>query len=162
MKDLLDKISSYNLFNYLLPGTIFVTLANKFTRYSFIEKNIIIAGFVYYFVGLIISRLGSLIIEPVLKKIKFLKFTDYKEFILASKKDPKIEIFSETNNTYRTLSAMFIFLLLLKLYELVEFKLPMLMIFSPYILVILLLTMFIFSYRKQTEYIKKRVKVINE
>lgn len=158
MKEILDKISSYNLFNYLLPGILFVTIANKFTSYSFIENNLIIAGFVYYFIGLVISRLGSLIVEPALKRITFLKFADYKEFISASKKDPKIDLLSESNNMYRTFIAMFILLLLLKLYELISFKLTVLNDWTMYILIILLLIIFLYSYRKQTQYITKRIK----
>lgn len=158
MKEILDKISSYNLFNYLLPGILFVTIADKFTSYSFIESNLIIAGFLYYFIGLVVSRFGSLIIEPTLKKISFLKFTDYKEFISAAKKDPKIDLLSESNNMYRTFSSMLILLVLLKLYELIELKFQMLKNWNPYILIVLLLIMFLYSYRKQTEYITKRIK----
>lgn len=161
MKEILDKISSYNLFNYLLPGILFVTITNKLTSYSFIESNLIIAGFVYYFIGLIVSRFGSLIIEPVLKKISFLKFADYKEFISASKKDPKIDLLSESNNMYRTFISMLILLLLLKLYELIELKFQMLKNWNSYILIGLLLIMFLYSYRKQTEYITKRIKANN-
>lgn len=158
MKEILDKISSYNLFNYLLPGILFVTIANKFTSYSFIESNLIVAGFVYYFIGLIISRFGSLIIEPALKKISFLKFADYKKFISASKKDPKTDLLSESNNMYRTISSMLILLFILKLYELIELKFQMLKNWNSYILIGLLLITFLYSYRKQTEYITKRIK----
>lgn len=158
MKEILDKISSYNLFNYLLPGILFVIIADKFTNYSFLENDLIIAGFVYYFIGLVISRLGSLIVEPTLKRISFLKFADYKEFISASKKDPKIDLLSEQNNMYRTFIAMFILLLVLKTYELISFNLTVLNDWIMYILIILLLIIFLYSYRKQTQYITKRIK----
>lgn len=158
MKEIFDKLSSYNLFNYLLPGILFVIITNKFTNYSFIENDLIIAGFVYYFIGLVISRLGSLIVEPTLKRISFLKFADYKEFISASKKDPKIDLLSKENNMYRTFIATFILLLLLKLYELISFKLTVLNDWIMYILIILLLIIFLYSYRKQTQYITKRIK----
>jgi len=105
MKDILSKLSSYNLFNYLLPGIIFVVLATKVTHYSFIQQDILIGAFLYYFIGLVISRLGSLVIEPLLKCLLFLQFADYKDFLAASKKDEKIELLSEVNNTYRTLRA---------------------------------------------------------
>lgn len=158
MKEILDKISSYNLFNYLLPGILFAVLTKEFTPYSFIQDNLVIGAFVYYFIGLAISRFGSLIIEPVLKKISFLKFADYTDFVSVSKKDSKIEIFSEVNNMYRTFSSMFVLFLLLKLYEFIESVFPVLKVCSPYILIALLLIMFLYSYRKQTEYIVKRIK----
>ncbi len=161
MKELLDKISSYNLFNYLLPGVLFVIILDKFTTYSFVQDNLIIGAFVYYFVGLVISRFGSLVIEPILKKNHFLKFADYTNFVSASKKDLKIEILSEINNMYRTLFSMFVLLLLFSAYQSFELKFPNLGQWNPYIVIILLLVMFLFSYRKQTEYIKKRIEANN-
>ena len=158
MNDLLNKISSYNLFNYLLPGVLFVVILNKFAIYPFALNDVIVDAFVCYFIGLAISRFGSLIVEPVLKKISFLHFADYASFASASKKDSGIATLSEANNMYRTLSAMFILLILLKFYEWIEFKLPALKEWNPYILVALLLIMFLFSYRKQTKYIKERIK----
>jgi hypothetical protein len=117
VKELLEKLSSYNLFNYLLPGIVFVVLAARVTRYSFIQQDIVIGAFVYYFIGLVISRVGSLVIEPLLKRTSFVKFADYSHFVAASKADTRIEVLSEANNSYRTLCATFLVLLLLKGYE---------------------------------------------
>ena len=72
--------------------------------------------FLYYFLGLVVSRFGSLVIGPLLKSFSFIKFADYRAFIDASKKDTQIEVLSEANNSYRTLCALFSLLLLLKLY----------------------------------------------
>ncbi len=157
MKELLDKLSSYNLFNYLLPGIIFVVIASKITHYNFIQDDIVIGAFLYYFIGMVISRFGSLIIEPLLKHFSFLQFADYQDFVTASKKDEKIELLSEVNNTYRTLCSLFILLLLLKIYGAVESVIPFLQKCSAIIIIILLITMFLFSHRKQTSYITKRV-----
>ncbi|MBI5745449.1 MAG: hypothetical protein HZA13_00405 [Nitrospirae bacterium] len=158
MKELLDKISSYNLFNYLLPGILFAVLSREITTYSFLQENLIIGVFVCYFIGLVVSRIGSLIIEPILRKLAFLNFADYKDFIAASQKDSKIELLSEFNNMYRPLTSLFILLVLLKVYELIESKLPILTDWNSYILLALLLFIFLFSYRKQTTYIIKRIK----
>lgn len=158
MKEILSKLSSYNLFNYLLPGIVFVVLASEATRYSFIQEDIVIGAFVYYFIGLVISRFGSLVIEPLLKRVSFVQFEDYKDFVAASKKDEKIELFSEVNNTYRTLSSLFVLLLFLRLYENIEGRFPVLKDWHGLILLILLLIMFLLSYRKQTSYITKRIK----
>lgn len=158
MKEIIDKISSYNLFNYLLPGMLFVVISENFTSYSFFQKDLIIDVFVAYFIGLVISRFGSLIIEPFLKKISFLDFVDYRLFISASKKDAKIELFSEINNMYRTLASTFTLIILLKLWEVFTSIWPFLKILSPYALVVSLIAMFLYSYKKQTEYIVKRVK----
>ena len=159
MAELLDKLSSYNLFNYLLPGIVFAVVASKFTHYSFLGYEILIAAFIYYFMGLVISRFGSLVIEPALKHIGFVRFAEYKRFVVASKKDQKIELMSEVNNTYRTLCSLFVLLLFLKLYEQTAVKWPVIDRFGIAILVLLLLVMFAFAYRKQTEFVRKRIEV---
>ncbi len=158
MKDLLDKLSSYNIFNYLFPGIIFVVLAEKLSRHSLIQQDIVIGVFLYYFIGLVISRLGSLAIEPLLRKISFLRFADYKDFVNAAKKDEKLEVLSEVNNTYRTLCALFVSLLVLKLYETIEARFPALTEWSAILLIAFLLLLFLLSYRKQTSYITKKIE----
>lgn len=67
MKEILDKLTSYNLFNYLLPGVVFAVLASKVTRFTLIQQDLVAGAFLYYFIGLVISRFGSLILEPILK-----------------------------------------------------------------------------------------------
>lgn len=157
MKELLDKLSSYNIFNYLLPGILFSVLASKTTELNLIQIDIILGVFVYYFIGLIISRIGSLIIEPILKKINFVKFADYNDFVKVSAKDKKLEVLSESNNMYRTFIATFLLLALLKLYFLLANKWLFISDWSVWILIVLLITMFLFSYRKQTNYITSRI-----
>lgn len=158
MKEILDKLSSYNLFNYLLPGILFVCISKYFTDYNFIQENDFIGAFLYYFIGMIISRFGSLFVEPILKRISFLKFADYKNFVAASKKDAKIELFSEVNNTYRTIVAMFIILLFMKVYNHFQVQWGIPEKTTYLIVVIFILLMFLFSYRKQTNYITKRIE----
>jgi Mn2+/Fe2+ NRAMP family transporter len=157
MKEIIDKISSYNLFNYLFPGTIFVIFLREITNYDLINDNFFIGAFLYYFIGLIISRFGSLIISGILKKFKFIKFTNYKDFIFASDKDQKIELFSEINNMYRTIISLLTLLLLSKLYEKLSDWLDISQSVSYIILIIGLLVLFVFSYRKQTDFVVKRV-----
>ncbi|SRR5258706_2857613 len=158
MKDFLDKISSYNLFNFLLPGALFAILAEKITSYAFLQSDLIIAFFTYYFIGLVISRFGSLIIQPILTKLSLVKFASYEEYLKVSKKDEKLDTLSEINNTYRSLLSMMVLLIFLKAYEFLEASLPILKTFNIYILIAGLSIIFLFSYIKQTDYINQRVK----
>jgi len=158
MNELLGKLSSYNLFNYLVPGVIFAVIASQTTRYSLVQKDIVTGMFLYYFLGLVISRFGSLVIGPVLKAVSFVKFEDYKAFVSASKKDPQIDVLSEANNTYRTFCSLFSLLLGLKLYGEVEMKVNLLREWDATIAIALLLLMFLFAYRKQTSFVVKRIK----
>jgi hypothetical protein len=154
MRDLLDKLSSYNLFNYLLPGTIFVAAAQRISTHTFKDENIVVQLFLYYFIGMVISRIGSLTIEPTLKKLKVVEFAEYKDFIKACKTDAKIDVLSEQNNTYRTLCAVFISLGILKAYDLaVAWQPPT----TNAAVLVGLFLLFVFAYRKQTRYIRDRV-----
>ncbi len=161
MNELLAKLSSYNVFNYLLPGIVFAILAGDIIHYPIIQKDIVTGAFFYYFVGLVVSRFGSLIIEPLLKWLRFVKFADYKDFVAASQKDAKLDVLSEVNNTYRTLASLISLLLLLKLYMKIEERFPRLNEWNWTVLAVLLLVMFLFSYRKQTSYITRRIAANN-
>ena len=160
MNELLNKISSYHIFNYLLPGIVFAILAGHILHYQIVQRDIFTGAFLYYFLGLVVSRFGSLVIEPILKKTSFVRFADYKDFVTATQKDAKLDVLSETNNTYRTLAALFCVLLLLRGYVAIEAAFPVLHDSNVIILAVLLLVMFLFSYKKQTAYIVKRIKVI--
>lgn len=157
MKDILDKLTSYNIFNYLFPGVLFVIIAKSTTDYNFVQEDNLLGAFLYYFIGMTVSRFGSVIIEPLFKKIKFLKFRDYKEYVVASKQDTKIELLSEVNNTYRTLNSMMFLLLILKLYNFCSIRFEFSNTFSLIWLTILTTILYLFSYRKQTNYITKRI-----
>lgn len=162
MKDLIDKLTTYNIFNYLFPGVLFVVLAKATTDYNFILENNLLGAFLYYFIGMTISRFGSVVIEPILKKISFVKFREYKDYVKASKQDLKIELLSEVNNTYRTLNSMLIILLLLKLYRLCSLSFEISNTLSFTLLIVLITVLYLFSYRKQTSYITKRIDANNQ
>ncbi len=157
MKELIDKLTSYNIFNYLFPGVLFAGIGSYYTAYSLVLDNIVIGVFVYYFYGLVISRVGSLIVEPLLKKLNVVRFAPYAQFMAASKVDEKIEVLSETNNMYRTLISVLACLLLAKLYDYLEHSYSWFSDYAPNTVIVLLLIIFVFSYRKQTEYITKRI-----
>lgn len=157
MKDILDKIGSYNIFNYLLPGVIFAVLVSKMTNFNLMQEDAISGAFVYYFIGSVVSRIGSLVIEPILTKVRFLSFSPYSDFVLASKADPKIEVLSEANNMYRTVCSLILCVAASFLYYSSEQRFPMLNEARPWVLIIGLLVLFLFSYRKQTAYINKRI-----
>lgn len=160
MSDLLDKLSSYNIFNYLLPGTLFAAAGSAYTSYNFTFDNLFIVGFAYYFFGLVISRVGSLVVEPVLKYVGFLEFAEYGEYVKACTDDKSIVELSEANNIYRTLLSLFLFLGGLFLVETVVLAYPATANYLRITAFIALVLLFLFSYRKQTRYISKRVSVV--
>ena len=174
VKCAIGKISTYHILNYFFPGIIFCWLIDKVTRISISTGVIWKDVFIYYFVGMTISRICSVYIEAALRSIKisnkttqekqsFLNFAPYADYITASKKDDFIKTLNEINNTYRTLISVFVVATGVKIYDL--FFYDMIQGFgdignslSLLIVFLLIIILFVNSYRKQTDYIKKRVE----
>lgn len=118
MTDITDKITYYDLFVNLLPGVIFAVALQKITSYSFPQDNIVVELFFYYLIGLVLNGLGSMLLKPFLKAIKFVKLEEYEDYIFACKEDLKIELLSEKNSMYLTFSTLFVLLTILESYYL--------------------------------------------
>lgn len=155
---ILNRVSSYNLFNYLLPGTIFCVLMEKMFGLPLLIENLFAAFFFYYFVGLVISRIGSLTIEPVLLKFKFVKFRPYDEFERASKLNNKISILSEQNNTYRSLISLPLCIGLYYAGSMIALHFEIAPNVYHVVFLVAIFVLFLFSYRKQTQYVVKNIK----
>lgn len=168
IKSMSDKITSYNLFNNLFPGAVFCALLNEYTRLNIASSNIVEQLFVWYFVGMIISRIGSIIVENLLKAIKignkeFISFADYDKYTLAAEKKPHLKTMSEINNTYRTVISLLccfgvVYFFDILFFDWVKLKLANAEYWIMGTGIIFLIALFVFSYRKQTTYIKKQVE----
>lgn len=158
MEKFLEKLSSYNILNNLFPGAVYCFLIKFICSVDFISDNIFSNIFISYFVGMIISRIGSIVIEPLYKKMRIVLFADYTKYIEAEKKDSQVVILSETNNTYRTMVALCITvltsILTISIFNLFGWNKKIMV----YITIGLLVILFSLSYRKQTKYIKSRVE----
>ena len=162
MKEVIEQISSYNLFNYLLPGILFAAIGDYITAYKIIQDDLLVGLFLYYFLGLVVSRIGSLVLAPLLQKVRFVTFAPYADFVRASRHDGKIELFAEQNNMYRTLCALFLMLGVLKGFEVLAARMGMTPEVSMYVLVGFLFLLFAVSYRKQTGFIRRRVELATD
>mgnify|MGYP001247070130 FL=1 len=161
MEKLVEKISRYHIFNYLVPGYLFLIISGYILKINLINNNILYSFFEAYFIGIVISRISSLVIENILNKIFRIKKEPYEKFIEASLIDKKITILSQDSNMYRCLCTLAIMELMLELATLLKIT----SIVSRDGLIITVLTLFIitfaFSYKKQNKYILKRVKKAN-
>lgn len=172
-KSMLNKISSYNIFNNFFPGIVFCYMIKLFTNYELDIGSTWENLFIYYFWGLVVSRNGSVIIEELLLKIKikekkskvqekYIQRAPYKEYSIASEKDSFIKVLNETNNVYRTMISVFVCVLLVKIYEIVSVYLVELFgqmgNISEILVLVIGIILFIMSYKKQTDYIRKRVQ----
>lgn len=161
MNEILSKISSYNLLNYLLPGAVFSVVAELFglvpAPAEIIEKLIW-----FYFIGMVISRLGSLVLEPLLKKIAFVKYSDYADYLNACQADGKLEVMVEASNTYRTLASAFAALVLCFCWISLADYFAVSTNAQGGLAVLLLFILFVVSFQKQASFITKRVERIRD
>lgn len=163
MEQLLEKISAYQFLNYLIPGLIFVYAIEYLGIYDLQDENILLMLFGGYFAGMVMSRIGSLIFEKYLLKWKFIRFAPYSDFKNAESKDSKITTLSTENNTYRTLLATFTVLFVV--YGLSLFPCVSDFMHTKWmwlVVLALLCALFLFSYKKQTSYVRKSVEEINK
>lgn len=167
---LLEQISAYELLNSFIPGAVFAILAERLTSFSVLSGNAFADIIEFYFFGLLIGRIGSVIVESALKRLKHGKWIEqpsYAEYVTAEKSDDsgKVRMLSMINNMYRTFVAAFLCLLATVLLDLC-WPLVSTIIWLKTLIVILgclLLTLiFTYSYKKQTEYVAKRVSVVLE
>jgi hypothetical protein len=157
MNELLSKLSSYNIFNYLLPGAVFSILAERIALLK--SPDQIVEQLVwYYFLGMVISRLGSIVVEPILKRVKFVTYSDYNDYLTACKSDQKLETMVEVSNTYRTIATAFFALLVGVLYVSASKWIGVDAMLQGKIAIGLLLALFLLSFRKQVSFVVGRVK----
>lgn len=161
MDKFLDKISAYQFLNYMIPGTLFLVLVDVLDIYDLSLENVLLMLFGGYCSGMVLSRIGSLLLEYYLKKWKFIVFAPYGDYKDAESKDPKVGLLSTENNMYRTFLATFLMLLVLFGLHLIpcvnEFMhTPWMALIS----IVLLTLLFLFAYRKQTSYVRKSVEHI--
>jgi hypothetical protein len=159
MDKMLDRLSSYNILNYLIPGVLFLVLLDILNIVATNESNVLLMLFGGYFAGMVISRVGSVVIEPWFKKCKIVKYASYNDYIKAEGKDSKIPMLLSEINMFRSFIAMF--LLILVLYGICMIPTVKEWLRTPwavFIIITLLLILFVVSYRKHATYIRKRVE----
>ncbi len=165
LKQIVDKISSYNIFNNLYPGGLFIYFLRSIIEINLLSENWIENLILLYFTGMVLSRIGSILIEPMMKKLKLISYAPYSDYISASNRDHLLETLSEVNNTYRTLVTTFICLVICRIGFLineiyVKDRIPFLEDSEDWIFLGLMIFLFIVSYVKQTSYIRNRVESI--
>ena len=158
MKEFVGALNSYHILNFIVPGVLFVIFLNNFSNMNLVQENAFIGIVLYYFVGMILSRIGSILITPIFKILKILKKYEYEDYLKASHVDKNINVLLEMNNMYRGLAAMAFVLLLLFAFE--PFELNFDGKNSIYALLFILFFVLAFAWQKQNDYIKKRVETL--
>ena len=103
-----------------------------------------------------------LIVKPVLGRIGFVKEVPYEDYVEASESDSRIDILSARNNLIRTLCAMVMMLIGLKIGEKVIGVLPWGADVYDFIMLAGLFVLLLFSYRKQAQEVVRWVRYVGK
>ena len=114
--------------------------------------------FISYFIGIIISRFGSLVTANILYKFTKEKGESYKNYIISCQKDDKIEVLMQDKNMYRNLCTMLILLLVLKLFSMLKVYFKINNDWMIIIILVILIILFAISFLKQNKYISSRIR----
>ena len=154
------KFSIYQYLNFILTGLIFsgctivvfsknvddITLIKNISGLSLGIETIIVfimIGIIYE-LGFIINRIGSILIEPIYKKLHFVKFNDdYKRFNEAKKDYPILDVLSREYALSRTQISLYLILAILSI---IKHQWILLIIF---LLLVLLFSISMFKHSKK-------------
>ena len=162
MEEFLNKLSSYEFFVNFVPGCLLSWLLKILYDIEIISQssdatNVVRQFCAWYLIGLIVNRIGSAVIEPIYKKMGIVEFAPYEAFMQAEEKDKKIALLSEVNNFYRSLISMCVISSVIGGFLHVDKFVGFFANNWQAIMLIALILIFSFSYRFQTNYVRKRV-----
>lgn len=150
------------MLNNFLPGAFFCILFRWQTGVGYEVNDTATEILVFYFISMIISRFGSIILEPLCKKLRFIEKEDYEDYIEASKRDPKIETLSTKNNMYRTFAAAVILCGIVWVVQCIAEKRAALRAVTITMGWIALFVLLLMAYRKQNDFVCKRIRACSK
>jgi hypothetical protein len=108
-----EKLDAYDVVANLVPGAA-LTYALHFSKFPTPAPADWAAFLLVAFVaGVTTNRLGSLVLDPVLRRLKFLNPKDYDSFVASERADKKLETLVANHGLYRTFfTAGLIYLIL--------------------------------------------------
>lgn len=163
MKDtinqMLDKFSPYQFFCNLLPGVLIVNGFCYVTSTALATENLCETFVIFYFYGVAVSRIASIIVEPGLKRLLKIKFTPYTRYLEALFQDMTLADLMREANMFRALLTCSLILLLVWVLNFIPFMRAHWSSPDCFILVhaLVLIPVFALAYRKQCKIVKLRV-----
>ena len=153
-----EKLDAYDLVANLVPGAA-LTYALHFSKFPTPAPNDWAAFLLVAFVaGVTTNRLGSLVLDPVLRRVRFLNQKDYELFVVSEKADRKLETLVANHGLYRTFfTAGLLYLVLLA----ISSWFPAIASADQVIFVLFVLAgmvVFLFAFQKEDGYIQARIK----
>lgn len=163
MSEMLSKFSAYEMFNNFLPGVLLCGYVVWATGIDIRVNDVMEYVFVFcaiYLCGVVLSRLGALILQPIAKKTGLIDWSD--GYYVAEKKDAKIQVLLKDFNMYGSL-VVAAFVAMVATIWMMTNNLISIQFFGVAMLVgVVLMCVMAFSYRKQSKYITKRINNVIE
>lgn len=160
--ELLNRVSSYEFPNMVLPGVLMSSLLCRVLGLDFALigsiPGIIIFLSVSYTLGLFASKFGSVIIEPIAKSCGVVQRASYEDFCLAENLDKKIAMLAQYRDLYRTFMVVGLYSLVLSIYGTTNnpSNLDVFLIGLSSLFIVV----FFLAYGKQSMYVTKRIDLV--
>jgi len=153
-----EKLDAYDLVANLVPGAA-LTYALHFSEFPTPSPKDWAAFLLVAFVaGVTANRLGSLLLDPLLRWAKFLYPKNYDSFVDSEKDDRKLETLVANHGLYRTFfTAGLIYLILIG----VSHWFPSIASSNQLVFVLFVLAgmaVFLFAFQKEDGYIHTRIE----
>ena len=149
-------MANYHVLNYFIPGAIYAYLSTTWTGYDLLQTDVLAGAALYYFIGVLISRFGSLVIQPIIEHTKLFAYEKSPHWTVATMKNPKINELSESANMFRTMLSMSMVLVIAILMDRLGISVDN-WVLDPLLLASVLIITFAFALRKQNAYVSKRI-----
>ncbi|GLR46525.1 hypothetical protein [Sphingomonas astaxanthinifaciens] len=152
-----DKLDAYNLVANLVPGAALTYAFHATGIPSPKPEDIGAFVLVAFVIGVTVNRLGSIVLDPLMRKLRLLKPKDYRSFVTSEREDKKLETIVANAGLYHTfLTAGVVFLsALLFRSTLSQLNHDLL----ATVLVLMGMAVFFLAFRKEDGYIHTRIDV---
>ena len=160
MDKILQALNQYDVVTCIIPGLVFCQLTDWMYCTKFMGTdafNLLVTSYIF---GLIISRIGSIIIEPFCEKVGIIHKAPYSEWVQAKKQDDEIDTITTKSTVYRSLSALIFFQMILYICWLFELQHIIFTRCGIFMLCLAAMGFIFFAYRKQVSYVHKRVQCV--
>lgn len=158
VKELLGKFTRYDWFTTLIPGVFCMAVGARLGILSFNSNSLLERFGMVFFLGLISSRIGASMIEPIFKIKRFKLWGKYEDYMTFRAKDEKGADMLVTNaNWFRSLMGMVILLLAISSVNYVWGKVGWGAVSKRWVSLLGLLILFGDSYRRQLGFMLGRI-----
>lgn len=162
MNDFIFLLSNLRVVSSIVPGAILCIYINDFLKINILRHETIVNIFIFYAVGVIIGRIGSIVIEPLFESFGIIDKENYPNFIDAEIKNPKVSTIDEISRFYRSMATLMMLIIVGILFEYPMNLYPLTYVLGGHIVSVLILILMIKSYSKQSEYTANRIKKVLE